>query len=128
MKLYVIVRGDLPPGAQLAQACHALRLFGAEYPRIDEHWYRTSNNLVCLQVPDEATLHSLHARVTAAGIAASLFTEPDFADEATALALEPAAARLISALPLALRSAAPTSPATRPSPHRATAVQAAGSG
>lgn len=31
-KLYIIVRADLPAGAQVAQSCHAMRLFVHEHP------------------------------------------------------------------------------------------------
>lgn len=102
-KLYIVVRADLAPGAQVAQSCHALRLFGAEHPRIDEHWYRASNNLVCLSVADESELAALAAKADALGLCCSLFREPDFDDEATALALEPEARCLVGHLALALR-------------------------
>lgn len=103
MKLYVIVRSDLPPGAQCAQACHALRAFVAAHPGIDKEWYEESNNLVVLQIPDLDALLALRDRMVESGVPGALFHEPDFNDEATALAVAPAGERLVSSLPLALR-------------------------
>lgn len=105
MKLYVVVRADLPPGAQVAQSCHALRLFTHEHPEIDRQWYEESNNLVCLQVDDEPALLALADRIESSGVAVSRFHEPDYANECTALAIAPTGARLVSNLPLTLRAA-----------------------
>jgi peptidyl-tRNA hydrolase len=102
-KLFIVVRGDLAPGAQVAQSCHALRLFVAKYPEIDAVWYRDSNNLVCLQVPDESALERLIERVRAAGHPGVGFTEPDFDDALTAAAFGPTAGKLLSSLPCTLR-------------------------
>jgi hypothetical protein len=55
---------------------------------------------VVLSAPDEASLTELHR--AAAGYARSAFHEPDFGGALTAVALEPAAHRLVSHLPLAL--------------------------
>jgi peptidyl-tRNA hydrolase len=96
-----VVRADLAPGLQAAQACHALRLFSAEHPDEDRAWYEGSNNLVLLQVPDEEALLGLNERAN--GTPRSLFKEPDVGDEATALAIGPSGRRLISNLPLLLR-------------------------
>lgn len=38
-KLYIIVRGDLPAGAQCAQACHAISTFAAEHPEVHLSWH-----------------------------------------------------------------------------------------
>jgi len=104
-KLYIIVRADLPPGAQVAQSCHAMRLFVHEHPELDAAWYRDSNNLVCLQIADEQALRRLHERAVESNVAVSLFHEPDYNDEATALTIEPRGARLVRSLPLTLRAA-----------------------
>lgn len=100
-KLYVIVRSDLAPGLQLAQACHALRLFAADHPEVDKAWYEGSSNLVVLQAPSEEELLALAAR--AGEVPTSVFREPDLGDEVTAIALGPTGAGLVSQLPLALR-------------------------
>ena len=104
-KLYIIVRNDLAPGLQAAQACHALRLFVEEHPAEEKKWYTESNNIVLLQVPNEAELLSLKKRAN--GYPASLFREPDVDDEATALALAPDAKPITSNLPLLLKDANP---------------------
>jgi peptidyl-tRNA hydrolase len=104
-KLYIIVRSDLSPGLQAAQACHALRLFTEEHPEEDKKWYTESNNLVLLQVPNETELLALKERAEADGIPASLFREPDVDNEATALALGPEGRKLLCNLPLLLKAA-----------------------
>ena len=101
MKQYIVVRTDLTPGAQAAQACHALRLFGEEHPEIARHWYENSSNLVLLGVPDEKALESLCEK--SAGFAYSKFHEPDLGDSLTAIGLEPGAGKLLGNLPLLLR-------------------------
>lgn len=55
-----------------------------------------------LAVPDEPALAWLCADAAAAGLCVVRFREPDLDDALTAAALEPAAARLVSHLPLAL--------------------------
>lgn len=103
-RLFIVTRSDLEPGAIAAQSCHGLRAFAAKHPEIDEAWHRDSNNLVILAVPDEAALLALEKRMEANGFASAIFREPDFGDEATSLAIEPKAWRLLSSLPLALKT------------------------
>lgn len=104
LKLYIIIRADLPPGAQAAQACHGLMAFAQTHSIVANYWYAKSNNLVVLQVPSEACLKHLAARAEDAGIDHAVFREPDFDDTVTAVAIEPAGKRLVSNLPLALRT------------------------
>lgn len=103
MKLYIIIRADLPPGPIAAQACHAAIQFGVEHRVCTDDWYQKTNNLVLLAVPDERALLALARRVEEAGFAHSVFREIDFNDDATAMALEPDGWRLVSSLPLALK-------------------------
>jgi len=103
VKLYIIIRADLDPGAQLAQACHAAFQFGIDHKTVTDYWHLKSNNLVLLSVPNEATLKHLATRIQDAGLAHSTFREIDFDNAVTALALEPDGRRLVSNLPLALR-------------------------
>lgn len=105
-KLYVVTRADLPPGAQAAQATHGAIAFVMEHPVEARYWHLKSNNLVLLQTPNEDCLMHLAQRAQDAGIAFSVFREPDFDNTVTAVALEPAGARLVSNLPLLLRRAA----------------------
>ena len=88
-----------------AQAVHAGRLFTHEHPITDAYWYAKSNNLVLLEIPDEAALKALAERAKAAGFECSVFTEPDYDNSVTAITIEPAGWRLVSSLPLALKRA-----------------------
>lgn len=105
MKLYIVVRSDLPAGAQCAQACHALRAFVAAHPTIDREWFETSNNLVVLQAPGLDDVARLLRRAQGDSLPVAAFHEDDMGGELTAIALGPAARRLVSSLPLALRAA-----------------------
>lgn len=66
-KLYVLVRNDLAPGLQMAQAVHAATAFVHLHPDL----YLATPNVVVLSVPDE---ESLIAHATPDGV---LFREPD---------------------------------------------------
>jgi len=106
MKLYIVVRADLTPGARAAQSCHATSAFVAAHPEQSAQWRESSNNLVCLEIANEPLLLAMAQRAGEHGIPHTLFREPDLGDEATALALmSPQARRLTSSLPLALRDA-----------------------
>jgi hypothetical protein len=59
--------------------------------------------LVLLAVPDELALSRLYADATGRGLLAVRFHEPDLDGALTAVALEPAARRLVAHLPLSLR-------------------------
>lgn len=102
-RLYLVTRQDLPPGPQAVQAAHAMREFAAHPPYLDRSWYKESNTLAFLAVADEAALGVLLAQAQTKGIASSPFREPDRGNELTALCLGPAARKLCSRLPLALR-------------------------
>lgn len=106
MKLFIVTRQDLAPGAQIAQTAHAMRLWSHEHPVEDAYWFKRSNNLVCLSVPNEAALLALAGRLRKEGILFSAFREPDFDNAVTAIAVEPAGARFLSSVPLALKKAA----------------------
>lgn len=104
-KLYVVVRNDLPPGAQLAQAIHAKDEFAMKYPEINRAWYEQSNYICVLQVADEDTLDALMDRAWYSGIKYACFSEPDRDGEHTAAAFEPGEAtkELCKELQLALK-------------------------
>lgn len=101
-KLFVVVRGDLPPGLRVAQAIHAALLFAHEHEEVALDWFLRSNNVVVLRVEDLPALEALASRAESLGVPGSLFREPDLGDQATALALAPSARRLVSKLPLAV--------------------------
>jgi hypothetical protein len=97
-----VTRGDLPPGAQICQAVHAALAFAVVHRDLVDDWYAVSNTLVVLITSDELSLGWLRADAEAAGLRAVGFHEPDMDGALTAVALEPAARRLLSHLPLAL--------------------------
>lgn len=76
-KLYVIVRGDISPGYQMAQAIHA----AVEAAVLTPDKVKTFPVVVCLEARDEEHLLCL------APVNATIFREPDLNDEATAFAL-----------------------------------------
>ena len=98
-----MTRADLPPGTQACQAAHAALDFSVAFPELVADWQCTSNTLVVLAAPDELALSWLADDAHAAGLRAVRFYEPDLDDCLTAVALEPAARRLVAHLPLALR-------------------------
>ena len=97
-KLYIVVSSALAPGVMLAQACHAAVGFIVGYPDIAREWHGVSNNLVVLVADD---IPSWAAQLHAAALAVTVFHEPDLEDAMTALAVEPAAGRMLRRLPLA---------------------------
>jgi hypothetical protein len=103
-KLYIVIRSDLAPGAQIAQSAHALSAFACAHPEKHREWHEGSNNLVIVSVADEAALQRLLERAACRMVGRASFREPDFGDAMTAIALYGAeAGKLVSSLPLALR-------------------------
>lgn len=102
MKLYIVVRQDLRPGSQIAQAIHAFREYVEKHPESEREWYSNSNTIVVLGCNDEQELW--HLWKNAPGFAAE-FREPDFDDELTAVAFQPGneSALYLSHLNLALK-------------------------
>jgi hypothetical protein len=108
MKLYVVVREDLAPGLELAQALHAAVELAILRPEDALAWRRESQNVAILgERGGEAGLSATHARVRAMGARPVLFHEPDLGGAFTAFAFladdASPAARCLSSLPLALR-------------------------
>lgn len=105
MKLYLVIRGDLTPGQQLAQACHGALAFARDHPEIWKAWEGISNTLVVLTARSVEVLHYLSEQAFSQGIQTSYFTDPDLDPPLTCLALEPgqAARQLCRHLPLALK-------------------------
>jgi hypothetical protein len=97
-----VTRADLPPGTQACQAAHAAFDFAVAFSALVRDWHRTSNTLVVLAAADELSLGWLCDDAVAAGLRVVRFHEPDLGGALTAAALEPAAHRLVSRLPLAL--------------------------
>jgi len=112
-KLYVLVRNDISPGLQIAQACHAQFEFFERYPEAKKDW---EGNLVVLQVEGEENLKNwLENTLSPRGLKAVGFREPDLNMQLTAVAVGGKAEahglvsdpeQLFSSLPLALKQSA----------------------
>ena len=102
-RLYVVVRGDLVPGAQAVQAMHAARQFAADHRDREATWFAESNHIAFLSVPGERELLELQREARLRGLLSSRFEEPDLGGRVTAVSLAPEARRLCSRLGLALR-------------------------
>jgi len=102
-KLYVIVRGDLPPGDQAVQSMHAALKYAKEHSDWTA-WYEASNYIALLSVPNERELMKLLMKARDRDLKFAAFCEPDLDDSMTAIALEPGfrSRRLCNGLPLAL--------------------------
>lgn len=106
-RFYIVVRRDLSPGLQLAQAVHASVQFSQEWPDLVGPWFRESNYLVVVSVENEDALKDLADYALDQEIHYSIVEEPDLGDSWTAVALQPGeTARLLCAhMELALRNA-----------------------
>lgn len=104
-KLYLVVRGDLPPGSQLAQSCHVMRQWSEEHPELDQEWFRASNYLAVLAAQDEKHLYDLVDKAHKNQVNIAVFREPDLGNQVTAVAFEPSSRsqKLLRDLPLALK-------------------------
>lgn len=103
IKLYLVVRSDLPPAQQAVQAAHALTEYIMHHKDDACSWHSTSNTLALLSVPTEDSLKSLAHKARRKGLRISEFREPDRFDELTAVAFEPKAKPLLRNIRLALR-------------------------
>jgi hypothetical protein len=104
--LYVLVRSDLPPGLQIAQACHGAFEFAAAHPLVMRTWLESSNYLVVLGVPDEETLLAYADAVWKEQLDFCLVHEPDISEH-TALVIAPSEFwKHMAHLPLALKEPA----------------------
>lgn len=103
-KVYIVVRHDMEPGLQAAQACHALREFVAAHPDLDATWHANSKTLVLLSVPGEADLERLASKAKEKDVPVALNYEPDLGGSLTAIALATGAKKLVSSLPLLLKA------------------------
>lgn len=90
----------------MAQAVHAAFQFQHLHPEVTEAWFRESNYIAVLSIPDEQALLDLYSRAESES---ALVREPDIGDQATALALAPTSnsRRICSNLPLAGRQLVP---------------------
>ena len=77
LKLCVVGRRDLSPGLRAAQMAHAVAAFVLERREEADEWSRESNNLILLEVDDEAALVSVVQRLRGNGDLLICFHEPD---------------------------------------------------
>jgi len=103
-KIYVVVRTDLPPGLQAAQACHALREMADAHPELDAAWHENSKTLVLLGVSRVSDLEGLIAVAETTGVPLARNYEPDLGGELTAASFGGLMKRHLRALPLLLNS------------------------
>lgn len=101
-RLFIAVRADLAPGLAAAQIAHAAFLFATQQPERTVSWFRESQYLIVVDVPDETALIALASRALHKGLMVSTWSEPDLAGQKTAVALEPGpvAQRLCANYPL----------------------------
>src|SRR5581483_12233457 len=87
MKLYVVVRGDLPKNYQAVQAGHALAqmLLWGPMSRMNREW--NNQTLIYLKVRDLDSLRQLKASLDNYQQYPVAFHEPDIGDEMTAFAV-----------------------------------------
>jgi hypothetical protein len=104
-KMYVVVRGDLPPGLRAAQAGHAIAEVAMRNPQPAEDWLCADdgNYLIILDVENERHLLYWLGIIERESIPCAAFKEPDLGNEWTAFAAfpEPSQNHLFSYLPLA---------------------------
>jgi hypothetical protein len=99
-KLFVIIRQDIEPGLQAAQACHAVQAMNDQHPDVIRSW---DGNIVLLGVSGMKELSELQCRLQRLRVPLASFCEPDLGGEPTSLAVHGDAWRYLSSLPLALR-------------------------
>jgi len=99
-RLYVVVRADLPAGAQLAQAVHAGIAFALRNWWRAARWFIRSNNLAVLAARAEAHLAVLISKAPGPRIE---LRGPDLKESLSAVAFGGDVQKLFSSLPLALR-------------------------
>lgn len=81
---------------------HAARLYASEFPYVESEWYRRSNTIVLLEVPDRQALEELYEKSRNANTVVAFHEEG--VDGVTALCLGPDASKLVSSIPLAFKS------------------------
>ena len=104
-KMYVVVRGDIPVGHQMAQSNHAAFRFAVFHPDLTKEWMFYSEYICILATRNGQQLEEYLQRAVDLGLKVAPFTEPDMGNELTAFALEPSpeATFLVSKLKLAGR-------------------------
>lgn len=88
-KIHVVVRADLPPGAQAVQGMHSFRQFAERHRERERRWFEESNHIAFLEVADEAALVRLSREAGVRGYRLSEFREPDLGGSLTSVTIAP---------------------------------------
>lgn len=84
-----MVRADIIPGLQMAQATHSAIQFVFENMEIAKIWHETSDYIVMLNIDNEESLKKLMLEASNKNIKFSSYREPDIDNQYTAVAFEP---------------------------------------
>jgi len=99
-KIYIVVRGDLSPGAKACQGLHAFREYIRNFPEEELSWYNNSNHVCFLSTKGQNELNRLYGALLYEGFNVVAFLEPDMDHELTAICVEPSARNYLAGLPL----------------------------
>lgn len=99
-KLYVVVRSDMKPGLQLAQACHAVQAMNDQHSEVIQEW---EGNIAIVSAKNKQHLSELMCELQRRKVPLAVFCEPDEGGDLTAMAVHGKARRALSSLPLALK-------------------------
>ena len=100
-KLFVITRGDITSGLQIAQAGHSISQFHLDHPDLAKTW--NNNYLISLSTSMQG-LETILNKLCENEIPVSYFTEPDIGDELTSICFlgTKETNKITSSLPLSL--------------------------
>jgi hypothetical protein len=86
---YCLVAGDLLPGQQFAQLLHAAGESASAWSLVQNRALPENTHAIALEAPGEQALLDLALMLDVEGVPYKLIREPDLADRATALGLQP---------------------------------------
>jgi len=90
MRLYAVSRGDLSPGQQAVQTCHAVADLCVRNRDGDvAEWAENHKTMVVLGAKNEVELRALLQDLDSAGLRCQPFYEPDMDNQLTAFAIHP---------------------------------------
>lgn len=80
LKMYVVVRGDMPPGKQAVQVAHAMADFAGSHALEFSKWNKGNNTLVVLSVENEQELQRLVVTARDGNFVHKAFYEPEWTE------------------------------------------------
>ena len=83
-KLFILIRQDLKPGAQMAQACHVTAEWCKRWQEGNREW--NNETIVCVSVRDFPHLVLMQQKLELKCEDYSIFCEPDLQGQMTGLA------------------------------------------